>query len=283
MADRLTQLDWPDWWPWWWPRRQQPYVSLIVPYNPDPVDPTRRNLWRWLRRYWEYQLPEAEIVVGRNDDIPFSKARAVNNAAYRASGDVYVIVDADVYYLAENVRQVAQRIRDAVALEQRLWFVPFRHVYRLTYDATRMVLQSEPYNPLVIPSPPPAPWVESMEGSTDGHRYGAMIQIMPMEAFWLVGGMDERFAAWGGEDVSLVRALDTLYSPHKTVDVDVNHLWHPSIGTSFRDKQWAGQHGINVNARLTSRFNVATGDVERMRSLVDEQRPRRGYRRKGQS
>ena len=62
-----------------------------------------------------------------------------------------------------------------------------------------------------------------------------MIQIMPSEAFWEVGGWDERFRGWGGEDHAAMRATDTLYWRHKTMPVQVLHLWHPMIspdGTS---------------------------------------------------
>ena len=75
-----------------------------------------------------------------------------------------------------------------------------------------------------------------------------MIQIMPSEAFWEVGGWDERFRGWGGEDHAAMRATDTLYWRHKTMPVQVLHLWHPMIspdGTSdwvhWRERVWANQ------------------------------------------
>jgi hypothetical protein len=45
------------------------------------------------------------------------------------------------------------------------------------------------------------------------HRYGVLIQILPREAIEIIGGWDERFRGWGGEDHATVRATDTLYGP----------------------------------------------------------------------
>lgn len=252
-----------------------PRISLLVPFRPNPDDPRRTDAWNWLWRYWNNELPEAEIVIGRDRSHPYCKTRAVNNAARRARGDIFVILDADVDYLGPNIQSCADRIRAARDRGEPLWFIPYRHVYRLTWPATQMVLQSDPANPLRIPSPPPDPWVESMEGSSHGHRYGAMIQIMPREAFWAAGGMDERFCGWGGEDVSFARAVDTLYGPHKTIEADVVHLWHPQIGQNYTTKMWHGQSKPNVNGNLASRFHHATGDRARMQALVDESRASR--------
>ena len=66
-----------------------------------------------------------------------------------------------------------------------------------------------------------------------GHRYGAMITILPREALDTLGCFDERFKGWGGEDIAFLRALDTLFGKHKTIDDDVMHLWHPVIGLTW--------------------------------------------------
>jgi hypothetical protein len=97
-----------------------------------------------------------------------------------------------------------------------------------------------------------------------------MIQIMPKEAFYLVGGMDPRFAGWGAEDVAMMRAVDTLYHPHKTTSNDVLHLWHPKIGASHDTRMWEGQSGPHANDRLANRYNKATGDPQVMRALTNE-------------
>jgi predicted glycosyltransferase involved in capsule biosynthesis len=244
-----------------------------VPFREETDAPERAELWAWLEQYWSYELPEAEIVIGTNRDVPFSKTKAVNRAAWWARGDIFVILDSDCYFRGDVIQDCADQIRADHREGHPLWFVPYRHIYRLTQATTQLVTQSAPYNPLRIPSPPPPGYVESTLGSMHGHRFGAMIMIVPRIAFEQVGGMDERFAGWGGEDVAFVRTLDTLYSPHKTIEADVLHLWHPKVGEGFQDRMWTGQTSPLANSHMASRYNNATGDRHKMRALINETRP----------
>jgi glycosyltransferase involved in cell wall biosynthesis len=245
-------------------------ISLLVPYRADTIH--RDKIWRWLREYWEHELPYAEIVIGQNLDVPFSKTSAVNDARSRAHGDVVAILDADCYLPGWIVVRCANSIRLARKNDHRMWFVPYRHFYRLTEFVTRLVLQSDPREPFIVPDPPPPEFVEpDYTGSSVGHWYGALIQIMPVEAFDLVGGMDTRFAGWGGEDASFMMALDTLYVPHRTTRNGVCHLWHPKLGFDYDTRRWAGQDISDVgrNNHLATLYQQARGRVDRMRKLVD--------------
>jgi N-terminal domain of galactosyltransferase len=253
--------------------RNRQQISFLVPFKADAHG--RSRVWRWLRRYWEHELPGAEIVMGRDDrgQRPFSKTCAVNNAARRAHGDIFVILDADAYIPGEVVQRCADRIREARGDDHPLWFVPYRKIFRLTQEATARVLRSDPCEPLRFASPPDPGDVESTEGSAHGHHFGAMIQIMPREAFETVGGMSPRFRGWGGEDIAFVRALDTLYGKHKSMHADVLHLWHPIHNEhkvqSWTVREWAGQSRSRMNDLHAMRYDRATGDRAVMRRLVD--------------
>jgi glycosyltransferase involved in cell wall biosynthesis len=224
-------------------------------------------VWRWLRRYWKYWLRgDVEIVIGYdyNTNRPFSKAAAVNDAARRARGDIFVILDSDVYMPASVVKHCAERIRVARKHGTRLWFVPYQFIYRLTPEATEHVLESSPKDPLRF--------------TGHGHKFGAMITIMSREAFEFVGGMDERFRGWGGEDVSFLRAVDTLWARHKNTPNDVLHMWHPKLhipGPKMNPKEpwktriWDGQDRARHNDWLAIMYNEATWKPLRMRVLVD--------------
>lgn len=246
---------------------QRGLISVLVPFR--AADNQRQELWDWLEQYWSWELPGAEILVGTNTAEPFCKTCAVNQAAARAHGDIIVILDADCLIDGEVVERCARRIRQSERLDVPLWFIPYRHIYRLTDAATQQVLASSPRHPLQFSSPPPLVDVESTLGSGFGHRFGALIQIMSHAAFNLVGGMDPRFSGWGGEDIAFVRAVDTLYGPHKTTDNDVLHLWHSKIGKDFKDRMWQGQDKPRNNDRLAMAYHTATGSPLAMRALVD--------------
>lgn len=246
-----------------------PQISLLVPFRENPEAPGRLATWRWLTNYWSYELQDAEIIIGKSTSKAFSKTEAVNDAASRATGRTFVILDSDCYMRGSEIKDCADQIDESLRRELPLWMIPYRHLFRLTEEASLKVLASDPVNPMRFHSPPADDEVGSTVGSMHGHHFGAMIQIMPREAFETVGCMDPRFAGWGGEDVAFVRALDTLYAKHKTADYDVLHLWHPTIGQTHVTRMWEGQDEPRANEKLAMRYHRATGDRVKMRKLVN--------------
>jgi glycosyltransferase involved in cell wall biosynthesis len=262
-------------------------ISIIVPFHLDRKNSRRGKNWRWLQSYWKANLPGAEIIVGNDegalkDNLPFSKSVAVNDAISRAHGDIFVIADADVYISMESVLYCAKEIRDSRNKGYKLWFMPYRKMFRLNREASNKLLASSPKNPLTFPSPP-SPNDYSNKTEFEGtpvsqiaHWYGAMIQIMHREAFEIVGGWDRRFCGWGGEDSAAMMAMDTLYSQHKNLDSSVLHVWHPerlvegSSDTKGKRRLWANQEAAGSNDALSWRYYGSIGNRTRMRKLVDE-------------
>jgi glycosyltransferase involved in cell wall biosynthesis len=250
-------------------------ISIIIPFR-RPVSTGRRsNNLQWLLRYWRHWLPLAEVIIGQDPQVhlPFSKSVAVNDGVRRATGDILVIVDADGYVPYASVLKCASEIRKARRRDKRLWFVPYRKFFRLSKSASDLLLASDPKNPL-FSEPPHAQYVQGDADPNVGHWYGAMVQILPTEAFieW-----DPRFRGWGGEDHAAMRATDTLYWPHKTLPNHVLHMWHPQIGPQgtdswihWKERMWEGQVDPSVNDRLSWRYYHATGNPRLMRKLVEE-------------
>lgn len=246
----------------------QPKISLLIPFSTKSKK--RGEEFKWLLNYWKHELPYAEVVVGRSRSEPFCKGEALNDAARRATGKVLVILDADAYLYGSVIESCADRILEE--MNSHLWYVPYRHLYRLNKEISGKIIKSDPKNPLRLPSPPPSEYVvgDGLQ-SKYGHRYGAMIMIFPREALDAVGRyFDERFKGWGGEDIALLRALDTLYGKHKTTDNDVLHLWHPVIGDSYKTRVWKGQDKGQANKKLSNRYNRATRNPSKMREMVEE-------------
>lgn len=258
-------------------------ISLLVPFHSTDKKSQRTKNWAWLKKYWECRLPGAEIVMGidrrshLDPAVPFSKSCAVNDAARKAHGDIFVIVDADGYVDDEAVLTCASRIRRARKKGHRLWFVPYRQFYRLTKKCSKHVIESDPCRPLRFTTPPEHHCIQNTSGSQHGHWFGALIQIMPREAFEEVGGWDPRFRGWGGEDHAAMRAMDTLYWHHKTLPGQVLHIWHPMIGpkgagevwVDWKYRMWGNQTESGNNDELTARYYGANCDAKRMRKLLN--------------
>jgi len=245
-------------------------IALLVPFR-DDNSATRGVNWAWLKRFWEAELPAANLSVGSDDGVPFSKACAINDAYRRCDNtcDVLVLLDADCYIDPSVILDCAERIREARRWRERVWFVPYRWLYRLTQATTARLIASDPTHALQFPTPPAPEDVTTTLGAAIGHRYGALIQIMPREAFQTIGGMDPRMRGWGGEDVTMVRVLDTLYGVHETTNNEVLTLYHLALGDVYLRK-WEGQEDTGVNNALALRYRKMRRDPARMRAVVNE-------------
>jgi hypothetical protein len=267
-------------------RRPRKQISLLVPLGGS--DPGRMQTWQWLKKYWEAQLPEVEIVSGRDrastnrwwnrTPKPFSKAVAVNNAFRKSHGDIVVMLDADAYLFGSVIEHCAERLRAQRKAHVRSWFIPYAHLYRINRHATKLILDSNPRHPLRLSDPPPPQDVEGRDGSGPINTFGAMCQIMPREAFLVVGGMDPRMRGWGNEDRAFMQALDTLWGLHKNTPNDILHLWHPRImagdGAMWTVRMWPNQTEPRMNDKLGARYDRAAGKPDEMRALVDEAKRR---------
>lgn len=179
-------------------------VSVVVPFRPDGAERDRN--WAWLRS--RHEAAGWEVVEG-DCDGEWNKPAAVNHAARRASGSLLVISDADVFVSPAHLDAAVARARHAP------WVVPHRETRRLTEAATVKVLEGG--DPRRLPTAAPV----RVAGAGGG------LLVVSAEAFWSVGGMDERFEGWGFEDVSFALALDCLVGPHVRLDAPLYHLWHP--------------------------------------------------------
>ena len=247
----------------------RPKISLLIPYTSTSA--LRDRTFKWLLEYWKNELPDAEIVIGKSKGKIFCKPEAFNYAAKRATGKVLVLLDADAYMYGSVLDRCADRILEELAEGNHLWYVPYRHLYRLRKFISRSIIKSDPANPLRLPSPPPIEYIQSkVSESMYGHRYGAMAMVIPREALDVLGCFDERFRGWGGEDVCLLRALDTLWGKHKITNNDILHLWHPFLGHDYFSRRWEGQETGTVNNDLAKEYHQAIGHPTKMRKLVDE-------------
>jgi hypothetical protein len=250
-----------------------PRISLLVPFRYGQDSEHRGRVWEWLVRFWRSHLPTAEIVMGYDQGWMFSKSRAINRAAQQACGEVFAILDADAFLDPQIIEDCATNIRTATGEGRRLWYVPYRRLYRLGEEFTLDTLSEDPSAPYRVSSPPAPGTLEERQSAniniTQGYRFGAMLQIMPAEAFFMAGGMDPRFQGWGGEDAAFMRAVDTIYSCHEVTNNDICHLWHERPGKDWRTRRWVGQQ-VLTNVRLAQRYGLATGEATFMRGLVAE-------------
>jgi glycosyltransferase involved in cell wall biosynthesis len=239
---------------------------MLIPFS--SADPQRKANFDWLQEYWKYELPEVEVVIGTSKSEIFCKAEAINDAARRSRGKILVIMDADAYMDGNAIRKGAELILRA---KNNLWLMPYKRLYRLNEGSTKLITNSRPTHPYRFPRDIDRSHIENSSDSIYyGHIYGAMAMMFPREAYETIGRMDERFKGWGGEDVCLLRALDTLFAKHKIIDADIFHLWHPFYGDTYESRRWAGQENGGSNWKLSKEYGKAIGSPAMMRKIVSE-------------
>lgn len=139
-------------------------------------------------------------------DGPWRKAVAVNNAIRRASGDVLIVADADVWCDGIDAA-VAEVVSGAP------WAVPHNRVARLTHKATADVLAGGALGGDTIEKPYPG--IE-----------GGGIVVMHRD-LWRLAPMDPRFVGWGQEDEAWGIVLRTYGGKIRRHKSTLWHLWHP--------------------------------------------------------
>lgn len=186
-------------------------ISVLVPYRPDGA--YRDRSWVWLKQRWE-RMPGIDLIVASDDGGSnpghFNHSLAINRAAENATGDVYVIADADTSFHPEWVHEAASLVRDGAAA----WVLP-KSYKKLSEQATEDVLNG----------PVDATMTGVVEWEDEGS--GGLV-VVPRPAFWAVGGYDERFTWWGADDVCFKIAMDWMWGECSRLDGAAWHFWHPA-------------------------------------------------------
>ncbi|WP_246031834.1 galactosyltransferase-related protein, partial [Salibacterium salarium] len=189
-------------------------TSFIIPFETDHGP--REKAFHWIKKYYKTVIKDAEICVGTCHTKPFSKSKAVNNAAKKASGNILIIVDADIICSPALISKAIKLLHDNV------WIIPYTQVKNITTTSTKKLLQTSPFWPL-----PTA--VETQTVYKEKILPAGGINIIPKTCFKKVGGFDERFYGWGGEDDAFACSVDTLCGSHKRLQASIYHLWHPKV------------------------------------------------------
>jgi hypothetical protein len=211
----------------------------------------------WIVARWREHYPDAEIILAPDDGLdPFNKSMAVNTAAAQATGDMFFILDADSWVDQRQVFTAMRLIEDGRAP----WVVPANTSLRLTKEATARMLKLGPGDPL--------PKIQIADIEQQSYVVGFM-HIVSRTAFEEVGGMDERFRGWGGEDGAFTRAMDNVIGRHAKLQGPVVSLWHSRPRNHVGQRIWLGQESRTANNSLWRRYTRANRRDKVLRVLAE--------------
>lgn len=208
--------------------------------------PERDRAWDHVHAWWTTHAPDWPMIVELDTGSGlFNKSAALNRAA-RAAGDwdLAVLIDADI--LPATIEQVRRAVARA-ARRGRLTFAHDRRV-ALTGHATLQVLAGAD----------PA----ALECEADDPNTFSSLSVIPRALWDAVGGFDERFDGWGGEDIAFMSACLSLAGIDR-VGGDIFHLWHPTDGHDTHAR-------YPDNEALMFRYLAVKGDRAGTLALLEE-------------
>ena len=229
---------------------------IVVEQDVDARLPGRLPAWV---RYVHTPPPTA--------DMPFCRAWAFNAGARRARGDLLVLHDNDLLIPADYAARSLSRVRagfQVINLKRFGFYLSEAHTHEIF--ANRAALTDH------------AP--ESIMQNALG---GGSIAIA-REAYFSIGGMDEGFVGWGGEDNEFWERAQTLrvwsYGCLPYV-----HLWHPAQSGKYQPEnptlaRYRRLSGVDPLERIRDLLSIKSGEdsgpagwsemaaQERHRSLV---------------
>ncbi|WP_282171260.1 galactosyltransferase-related protein [Cytobacillus firmus] len=222
-------------------------VSILIPYKPD--NGPRDAAFKWIKLYLMNMMPNAEICLGSCDTKLFSRSEAINEAAKKATRDIYVISDADFFYDPKIIT------RGIDLLKEHAWIIPYNRIHYIQPGSTKKIIESNPIWPLSV----------KVESHLENREKVGGLNIIPRKYFEEVGGFDERFIGWGLEDRAFANTVNTICGNFARMDAEVFHLWHSTQNVE-------NNPNYHDSRLLFQRYLQATGDKEKMRKVIQEKR-----------
>lgn len=207
-------------------------------------------------RYWTSL--GLSVIYGEDQSRPVNRAAARNRAAERADAEVLFFADADMWVERLQVIEACER-----AAETGGMVLAYTDHTRLSRWSTEKVYAGS----------------QTLIGQTIQHCCSGCFAI-PRLTYEALGGHDERFRGWGGEDRAFMFAAMTLASVERIGGTSY-HLWHPrgidqGRTTAERRAGLALAERYKLAAGVTDRSGIiratrgAVRDPVAMRSLMAE-------------
>ncbi len=142
------------------------------------------------------------------DDLPYCRSWTFNVAADQARGRILILHDNDMLVPCQYASRVVERVAagfDVVNLKRFVFYLSESHTNRI-FSGDQDALSQAPES-----------IIQNLEG-------GGSVAITA-EAFDRIGGMDEAFVGWGGEDNEFWERAGTL-AVWPYGELPIVHLWH---------------------------------------------------------
>ena len=183
-------------------------------------------------------------VFGYNPG-PFNKSWGFNVAARQTPRPILVFADADVV-VDDAIDEAIELCRHGNIDAAK----PYRRIVDLSADESRRWRDGD------FVAPRQAETAPNRESSGEFVVFAGGLFVIGREQYWRLGGFDERFVGWGGEDDAMSIKLErTGMRLAECGEHPALHLWHPRENeTAQREPHYA------TNRRLLADYRAYRDD-----------------------
>jgi len=201
--------------------------SIVIPYKKSDVQ-RDLNLQFLLNEY--KKMFNFEIIISQDNNKDLNVSRLRNLGVKQAQGEYIILLDADLYV-------PKKMILDGIKLIKKQPYVISKKnsVNDLGVIDTRNLIKKN-----ILPQNIPL-----------SLRTTVAFMIISKKIYNKVGGYDERFKNWGGEDNAFIHTLRMHCPQIERVEGKIYHLWHPVQNTKKNFKN-------SVNYKLMQQYQIAT-------------------------
>lgn len=205
-------------------------VKVLVPRRND--NGWRDELWGFLQREYWATLPEFEIVEGHHTEGAFNRSGALNTASALAGDwEFAVIADSDSWVAPELLRAGV-----AEAVNTGRLVACFDRVCELDEGTTKLLLDKR----IGLDGEMVFGFDKVRSEKLDPTTVQSTMLVIPRKLWDTVGGFDERFTGWGGEDNAFWKACELYGGKPIRLVGDAYHLWHKSARPDYYNPTFRG-------------------------------------------
>lgn len=201
-------------------------IPVLVAWRSDSGH--RQHLWDHLQQqHWATVHGRYRIFEGASPPGAFNRSAAINRAARLAGDwDIAVIADADAWVPISQLDEAVHVARDTGRLT-----AAFRQVIELTPACTASIVTNGSLDLSTF-------GVERVRTEQEPLNVQSLMVVIPRALWDNVGGMDEKFIGYGGEDNALYHSCRILAGEPHRVNGSVFHLWHTPAERSRTDPNY---------------------------------------------
>lgn len=211
-------------------------ISILINHKSDCQNDKN---WLSIKKRYDILLPNAEICVGHYGRDQYNKSFVINNAAKKATKDVFIIADSNVAFNIESLKKGLE------LLKEYAFIIPYGDLIYLNQNSTRYFRN--------LPSDTTINNAFFAGYKKEPNHMGAIF-IVSRNCFEAIEGFDEKITEWDEENMDFAKRLFDKFGNYK-------RLTAYSIWSLFYDKIYYPSYIKGINVEKILKMKYPTGAI----------------------